>query len=159
MTRVVAALLMALTLGLGLAEAQTPTALQRVRRTGVLRIGIDATYPPFGMAEGGDFSGFDVDIARAVARELGVRAELINASFDGVFPALQNGSFDAVVSAVTITEERQKTLLFWILTSTPGRASRCGPTARSPAWTIWPGARWACRSTPPRSSRWKRGPG
>lgn len=112
MTRVVAVLLMALSLGVGVAQAQTPTALQRVRRAGVLRVGIDATYPPFGMAEGGDFSGFDVDIARAVARELGVRAEIINASFDGVFPALQNGSFDAVISAVTITAERQKTLLF-----------------------------------------------
>ena len=82
--------------GLGIADAQAPTALQRVRQSGTLRVGIDATYPPFGMAEGGDFSGFDVDIARAVARELGVRAELINASFDGVFPALQNGTFDAV---------------------------------------------------------------
>lgn len=93
-------------------RAQAPTALQRVRQSGTLRVGIDATYPPFGMAEGGEFSGFDVDIARAVARELGVRAELINASFDGVFPALQNGSFDAVISAVTITPERQQTLTF-----------------------------------------------
>lgn len=114
MRRTLTVLLVALACGLGpgIAHAQAPTALQRVRQTGTLRVGIDATYPPFGMAEGGDFSGFDVDIARAVARELGVRAELINASFDGVFPALQNGSFDAVISAVTITEERQKTLLF-----------------------------------------------
>jgi His/Glu/Gln/Arg/opine family amino acid ABC transporter permease subunit len=88
------------------------SALERVRSSGRLRVGIDATYPPFGMAEGGDFSGFDVDIARAIARELGVRAELINASFDGVFPALQNGSFDVIISAVTITPERSQTLLF-----------------------------------------------
>ena len=88
------------------------SALERVRTNGRLRVGIDATYPPFGIAEGGDFSGFDVDIARAIARELGVRAELINASFDGVFPALQNGSFDVVISAVTITPERSATMLF-----------------------------------------------
>jgi arginine/lysine/histidine/glutamine transport system substrate-binding and permease protein len=88
------------------------SALERVRASGRLRVGIDATYPPFGIAEGGEFSGFDVDIARAIARELRVEAELVNASFDGVFPALQNGSFDAVISAVTITPERSATMLF-----------------------------------------------
>ena len=88
------------------------TSLERVRANGRLRVGIDATYPPFGIAEGGEFSGFDVDIARAIARELRVEAELVNASFDGVFPALQNGSFDAIISAVTITPERSATMLF-----------------------------------------------
>jgi His/Glu/Gln/Arg/opine family amino acid ABC transporter permease subunit len=88
------------------------SALERVRASGRLRVGIDATYPPFGIAEGGEFSGFDVDIARAIARELRLQPELINASFDGVFPALQNGSFDVVISAVTITPERSATLLF-----------------------------------------------
>jgi His/Glu/Gln/Arg/opine family amino acid ABC transporter permease subunit len=88
------------------------TTLERVRSSGRLRIGIDATYPPFGIAEGGEFSGFDVDLARAISRELGVQPELINASFDGIFPALQNGRFDVVISAVTITPERMQTLLF-----------------------------------------------
>src|SRR5262245_37072474 len=91
---------------------EVSSALARVRSTGRLPVGIDATYPPFGIAEGGDFSGFDVDIARAIARDMRVEAELVNASFDGVFPALQNGSFDVVISAVTITPERSKTLLF-----------------------------------------------
>jgi His/Glu/Gln/Arg/opine family amino acid ABC transporter permease subunit len=88
------------------------SALDRVRASGRLRVGIDATYPPFGIAEGDQFSGFDVDIARAIARELGVEAVLVNASFDGVFPALQNGTFDVVISAVTITPERSASLLF-----------------------------------------------
>jgi arginine/lysine/histidine/glutamine transport system substrate-binding and permease protein len=88
------------------------SALERVRASGRLLVGIDATYPPFGMVEDGELSGFDVDIARAIARELRVESELVNASFDGVFPALQNGSFDVVISAVTITPERRATLLF-----------------------------------------------
>ena len=92
--------------------AAAQTTLERVRANGRVRVGIDATYPPFGMAEGGEFRGFDVDIARAIARQLRVDAELINASFDGVFPALQNGNFDLVISAVTITPERSGTLLF-----------------------------------------------
>lgn len=94
----------------GAARAQS--ALERVRRTGELRIGTDATYPPLESAEGGQFTGFDIDLGNALARELGVRARFINASFDGIFPALQNGTFDAVMSSVTITPERSASMLF-----------------------------------------------
>ena len=88
------------------------STLERVRRSGELRIGTDATYPPFETAEGDQFTGFDIDIANAVARQLGVRAVYRNASFDGIFPALQNGTFDLVISAVTITPERSAAMLF-----------------------------------------------
>ena len=93
-------------------HAWAQSALARVRTTGQLRIGTDATYPPFASAQGDEFSGFDIDLARAVARELGVKPVFVNAGFDGIFPALQNGTFDVVVSAVTITPERRAVLLF-----------------------------------------------
>jgi len=88
------------------------TALQRVRQSGELRVGTDATYPPFESVEGEQFSGFDIDLINAIAREMNVRARFINASFDGIFPALQNGTFDAVISSVTITQERKASMLF-----------------------------------------------
>ena len=94
------------------APAAAQSAFERVRARGELRIGTDATYPPFASAEGGEFSGFDIDLGRAIARELAVTPVFINAGFDGIFPALQNGSFDIVLSAVTITPERQASLLF-----------------------------------------------
>ena len=92
--------------------ALAQTALQRITQTGELRIGTDATYPPLEFAEGGQFSGFDIDLGNAIARELGVRATFINSGFDGIFPALQNGTFDAVMSSVTITPERSAAMLF-----------------------------------------------
>src|SRR6266542_86732 len=88
------------------------SGLERVRKSGELRVGTDATYPPFETAEGGQFSGFDIDLATAIARELGVKVRFINASFDGIFPALQNGTFDVVMSSVTITPERSASMLF-----------------------------------------------
>jgi len=94
------------------AVVSAQSSLQRVRQNGTLRIGTDATYPPLEYVENGQFAGFEIDLANAIARELGVRAEFINASFDGIFPALQNGSFDAVVSSVTITPERSASMLF-----------------------------------------------
>ncbi len=88
------------------------SALDRVRKSGEVSIGTDATYPPFETAEGGQYTGFDIDLGNAIARELGVKARFINASFDGIFPALQNGIFDAVMSSVTITPERSASMLF-----------------------------------------------
>jgi lysine-arginine-ornithine-binding protein len=88
------------------------TALERVRQSGEIRVGTDATYPPFETVEGDVYSGFDIDLMNAVAREMNVRARFINASFDGIFPALQNGTFDAVISSVTITDERKSSMLF-----------------------------------------------
>jgi lysine-arginine-ornithine-binding protein len=92
--------------------ALAQSTLERVRRSGELRVGTDATYPPFETAEGGQFTGFDIDLATSIARELGVRVRFINSGFDGIFPALQNGSFDMVISSVTITPERSASMLF-----------------------------------------------
>lgn len=86
--------------------------LQRIRAERVVRIGTDATYPPFETVRAGQYSGFDVELGNAVAAELGARAEWVNTSFDGIFPALEAEKFDLVMSAVTITEERKKRLLF-----------------------------------------------
>lgn len=93
-------------------SAIAQSSLEGVRRSGELRIGTDATYPPLESVEGGEFIGFEIDLARAIARELGVRPRFINASFDGIFPALLNGTFDIVMSSVTITPERSASMLF-----------------------------------------------
>ncbi|MBF5046024.1 MULTISPECIES: ABC transporter permease subunit [Myxococcaceae] len=77
-----------------------------------VRIGVDATYPPFESVQDGQFTGFDVELGRALAEEMGGRAEFVNTSFDGVFPALLGGKFDLVMSAVTITDERRARLAF-----------------------------------------------
>ena len=109
MQRFAAALLLLL---LFQVPAFAQSALERVRKTGELRLGTDATYPPLESAEGGQFTGFDIDLGNAIARELGVRALWINSGFDGIFPALQNGTFDAVISSVTITPERSAAMQF-----------------------------------------------
>ena len=94
-------------------QATTETdALARVRQAGELIIGTDATYPPFENKVGPDLVGFDIDLGSAIAKELGVSPRWVNASFDGIFPALLSRKFDMVVTAATITPERQKTLAF-----------------------------------------------
>ncbi|MNK30454.1 L-cystine transport system permease protein TcyB [compost metagenome] len=106
------ALLMLLVPGCSRTEVHSADALERVRQAGELVMGTDATYPPFENKVGSDLVGFDIELGEAVAQKLGVKPRWVNSSFDGIFPALLSRKFDMVISASTITPERQKTLAF-----------------------------------------------
>lgn len=88
--------------------ARAEDSLARVQARGVLRIATDATYSPFEFMEGENIVGFDVDIAKELARELGVKTEFISMEWSGVFAALETGKCDLVMAGVTITPERKK---------------------------------------------------
>ncbi|MGC8826932.1 MAG: substrate-binding periplasmic protein [Anaerolineae bacterium] len=77
---------------------------ERIHAEGVLRVGLDASFPPFEMIdpETSEIYGFDVDLAGALAAELGVRAEFLNIGFDSLYDQLLAGRFDAVISALPV---------------------------------------------------------
>lgn len=77
---------------------------ERIRAEGVLRVGMDASFPPFEMIDpaSGEIQGFDVDLANALAAELGVRAEFLNIGFDSLYDQLLAGRYDAVISALPV---------------------------------------------------------
>jgi polar amino acid transport system substrate-binding protein len=81
---------------------------------GVIQIGSDISYAPIEFYEEGtqNAQGLDVDLANALAEELGVRAEFINTGFDGIIPALNANRFDLLMSAMTVTADRQKEIDF-----------------------------------------------
>ena len=94
-------------------EAPTEEEIQFTTITeGLLTVGTDAAYPPLENVEAGEFVGFDIDLAKEVAERLGLEAEIINTSWDGIFPALIAHKFDVVISAVTITPERDEEMDF-----------------------------------------------
>ncbi len=73
----------------------------RVVESGVLRVGMDASYPPFeAVTADGAFEGYDVDLARALAGRWGVRAEFVNVPLDGLYDALRADKFDLIISAM-----------------------------------------------------------
>jgi polar amino acid transport system substrate-binding protein len=81
----------------------------------VVTVGSDTTYPPFEtVAADGTIVGFDVDVFNAVCAVVNCVAEFQTTAWDGIFPALAAGEFDAVASGVTITEERGKVVDFTI---------------------------------------------
>ncbi len=101
-------LVVALTIAMGTMTAcpwlggKEDRSLVRVRQAGVLRVGLDASYPPFEEIDGatGEIRGFDVDLARELGRRLGVEVEIVNSGWDGLYDALEAGRFDAVISGL-----------------------------------------------------------
>ncbi len=83
--------------------------LAAVQKAGVLRIGTEGTYAPFSYHEtaGNKLVGFDVDIGRAIARQLGVKAEFVEGKWDGLIAGLNAGRYDVVINQVGISSERQ----------------------------------------------------
>ncbi len=83
-------------------------AWDRIQQVGVLRVGTDATYPPFESIENGQYVGYDMDLARTLAAGMGVRAEFVNLSLDGQYDALAQDKVDILISALPFIYERQK---------------------------------------------------
>lgn len=79
---------------------------------GTIVVGSDINFEPFEFVEGGENMGFDIALLDEIASRLGVEAEYVNTSFDTIFTQLASGDFDAIISAITITEERQETIAF-----------------------------------------------
>ncbi|MFZ3204298.1 MAG: transporter substrate-binding domain-containing protein, partial [Pseudomonas sp.] len=78
-----------------------------------LRIGIEAAYPPFAYkTPDGNITGFDYDIGNALCEEMKVKCQWIEQEFDGLIPALKVRKFDAVLSSMSITEDRKKSVDF-----------------------------------------------
>jgi len=78
-----------------------------------LIFGSDCTYPPMEMLDAKkEIVGFDIDMIKAVAQAAGLEAVIKNTAWDGIFAGLTAGDYDAVLSAVTITEERARTMDF-----------------------------------------------
>ena len=98
----------ALTAGCG----QSDSAEQSGKK--VLRVGMDASYPPFGSQnqETKDYEGFDVDIIRAIGEAEGFDVEISNRSFDGLIPALQAKEIDVAINDITITDDRKQSVDF-----------------------------------------------
>lgn len=98
----------------GGATAGTDDSLSSVLDSGTLTIGTEGTYRPFSFhTDGsGDLTGYDVDVARAVADQLGVTATFEETQWDAIFAGLDAGRFDTIANQVSITPERQAAYAF-----------------------------------------------
>jgi polar amino acid transport system substrate-binding protein len=96
-----------LTLSAGLWVMLTPgeppkdETWERIQRDGVMRVAVDASYPPFEyIDEAGNLVGYDIDLAHELGRRFGVDVEFVIISFDGLYDALQVERVDLILSAL-----------------------------------------------------------
>ncbi len=103
--------------GVLLVGATTVTAvasvLDDIQTRGALRVGIVPGYMPFELTnQKGEVIGFDVDIAKRMAKAMGVKLELVSTAWDGIIPALLTKKFDIIISGMTLTQERNMMINF-----------------------------------------------
>jgi polar amino acid transport system substrate-binding protein len=83
------------------------STLNEILKRGELRVGLEVGYMPFEMRDKkGNIIGFDVDLARLMAKTMGVKLTLVNTQWDGIIPALLTSKFDLLMGGMTITAER-----------------------------------------------------
>jgi polar amino acid transport system substrate-binding protein len=74
---------------------------ERIQQEGVMRVAVDASYPPLEFIdEGGNLAGYDIDLAHELADRFGVDVEFVIISFDGLYDALRVQRVDLIVSAL-----------------------------------------------------------
>ena len=118
---------LALVLGASFSTASfAADLLDEIKARGAIKVGLEGTYPPFNYQdENGKLTGFEVELAEALAKELGVKAEFQPTKWDGILAALESKRLDVVINQVTISEERKKKYDFSTPYTVSGIQARC----------------------------------
>lgn len=96
----------------GSADASGSDTMQLVT-DGTLTIGTSAEYEPFEYMEDGEYKGFDLELAQAIADDLGLELKIENVDFDTIVPGVASGTkYDMGIAAITATPEREKEVGF-----------------------------------------------
>jgi glutamate transport system substrate-binding protein len=90
------------------------STLGKIQEAGEITIGVKYDVPPFGFEnpQSGEIEGFDVDIGRYIAEELGVEPKFVEAISDNRIPFLERGTVDLILSTMTINQERDTEIDF-----------------------------------------------
>ena len=89
------------------------STLEQILKKGEIRVGFDVGYVPFEMSDKkGNFVGFDIDLAKMMAKAMGVKFVAVNTAWDGIIPALLTEKLDIIIAGLTITQERNLKVSF-----------------------------------------------
>jgi polar amino acid transport system substrate-binding protein len=103
--------------GSGLAQDQEvaeSSVVEQIKQRGAMQVGL-STFVPWSMhATDGELIGFEVDVAKQLAEDMGVEIEFVPTAWDGIIPALIAGKFDLIISGMSVTPARNLTVNFTI---------------------------------------------
>lgn len=104
------------------AELVDNSAMAQVLKRGVLRVGMD-TFVPWAMPDkNGEWTGFEIEVARRLADDLKVKVEFVPTAWSGIIPALLTGKFDILIGGMSIRPDRSQKVNFTLPYYTTGTA-------------------------------------
>lgn len=103
MKRIVILILMILTCSLGYAKDR----VEEIVKKGVLRVGTTADYKPFTYKDGDKYAGYDIEVAKLLAKELGVKLEIVSTTWKTMLEDLKDNKYDIAMGGITRTVKRQ----------------------------------------------------
>jgi polar amino acid transport system substrate-binding protein len=96
----------------GCGKKDQGTLLDEIKQRGMLKVGM-STFVPWAMNDKeGNLVGFEIDVAKELANDLGVKVEFVPTKWEGIIPALLTGKFDVIIGGMGITEVRLKKVDF-----------------------------------------------
>ncbi len=88
------------------------SVLEIIKKRGSIKVGM-STFVPWAMRDkNGGLTGYEIDVAKKLAEDMGVKAEFVPTAWDGIIPALLAGKFDIIIAGMSITPERNLTVNF-----------------------------------------------
>lgn len=88
------------------------SVIETIKKDGVIRIGL-SIFTPWSMRDkNGELIGFELDVGRKLAEDMGVEVEFVPTAWDGIIPQLVSGNFDVIISGMSITPARNLTVNF-----------------------------------------------
>ncbi len=95
-------------------DLASQSTIEKALQRGTLKVGF-STFVPWAMKDKkGEFIGFEIDVARELAKDMGLKLELVPTKWSGIIPALLTGKFDVIIGGMTVTPERNKKVNFTI---------------------------------------------
>lgn len=99
--------------GCGKQDAQPAAPQAAAPQQRVYLVGVESAYAPFSSEnEQKTVVGFDIDVMKALAQKIGIEVKFVPTPFESIFNSLAQGDLDLLISAITITDERKKTVAF-----------------------------------------------
>ena len=87
-------------------ELSSESAIEDIKQRGAIKIGLSLFVPWSMRDKNGELIGFELDVGRKLAEDMGVDPEFIPTAWDGIIPALTSGKFDVIISGMSITPAR-----------------------------------------------------
>ena len=88
------------------------SAIEQIAKRGTIKVGMDVFVPWAMKDKKGELIGFEIDIAKKLAEDMGVKVEFVPTKWSGIIPALITGKFDVLIGGMTITTKRNLKINF-----------------------------------------------